>query len=242
MLSHAVTRSPAFALIDPHDSRPARRSQRRRSDGLAEAFGHAVAPRALSAWLPVALALLVTLLCAPMHARADDTPPSIMEYALTGFGTGAAVGLGSAYLATGHDFKSNEWRTLGYGLAIGALSGVGVGLVLGAVDAGTSRGAGVGYYMMRDSSYGFSVGALVGGVVGALIWLDDGRGKDVLLGLAWGTVIGAGAGIIIGVIEGAARGRSREAANNHRNFEFGLGFTPTTSGAPLPYPNISARF
>jgi hypothetical protein len=252
MSSSDSSHSPASGLKD-HGSL----QEGHESAGPPEAIGLAVATsstrtgrRAIVsrwAWLPAAMAILTAAIVTPERCRADDATPSIMGYAFEGFGTGLATGLAAGYLSTGSEFHSNEWRKLGWGMAIGALSGVGIGLTLGIVDASTSNGhAGIGYYIMRDSNYGFSVGALTGGIIGAIVWLssDDGNSKDLLLGLAWGTVIGAGAGIILGVIEGALRGNRGSAASTarNRNFNFGLGFTPTSSGAPLPYPNISARF
>jgi len=179
----------------------------------------------------------------------EDSTPSILGYALEGFGTGIAVGFASGYLATGPKFEGGEWRTLLWGGGIGALTGLGIGVILGIVDASTvPNGRGVGFYIMRDSNYGYTVGALAGTVVGALIWAGGGVSKDLLLGLAWGTVIGAGAGIIMGVIEGALRNRGGNTGGTARierrtPFQVGLGITPgLEGGAPITYPTLNARF
>ena len=100
----------------------------------------------------------------------------------------------------------------------------------------------IGFYIIRDSNYGYTVGALAGGVVGILMWAGGGVSKDVLQGLAWGTVIGAGAGIILGVIEGSIRVSNGKRATASNGLRLGLGFTPSSEGVPLPYPNLSARF
>jgi hypothetical protein len=190
----------------------------------------------------VALASTTLGVASRCYAEEDDTP-SIVGYAFEGFGTGIAVGFASGYLATGPKFESGEWRTLLWGGGIGALSGLGIGLVLGVVDASTvPNGRGVGFYIMRDSNYGYSVGALAGGVIGALIWAGGGVAKDLLIGLAWGTVIGAGAGIILGIVEGSLRAKSSSHAER-RSLQIGLGFTPPQNGsAPVPYPTLSGRF
>lgn len=176
----------------------------------------------------------------------DDEAPSIVGYGLEGMGTGAATGLALGYIATGSEFHSREWRTLVWGTAIGALSGLGVGVLLGTVDAASGPRRGYGFYIIRDSNYGFTVGLLAGGIIGALLWLDDGTGKDLLRGMAWGTVIGAGTGLLVGVLEGALRGSSRRSENYQApprsRVQLGVGFAANGGGAPIPYPMLTGRF
>jgi hypothetical protein len=173
----------------------------------------------------------------------EDSTSSVFSYVLEGFGTGLAVGLAIGYLATGPTWESDEWRTLLWGGGIGALTGIGIGIALGVVDAGTApRGTGIGFYIMRDSYYGIAVGALAGSVVGALYWAGGGSSKDVLTGLCWGTVIGVGAGMILGVVEGVLRKPNQDPTETARGLRFDVGFLPSESGAPLPYPTLSGRF
>jgi len=253
MLPHASTRTPLLGLFSvstgrrapstpvplPHESEAVRHSE-------ASQRGAVTRRAAKATWLTLAAAVLATtVLATPDRCYAEeDSTPSILGYALEGFGTGIAVGFATGYLATGPKFEGGEWRTLLWGGGIGALSGLGIGLILGIVDASTvPNGRGVGFYIMRDSNYGYSVGALAGGVIGALIWAGGGVAKDLLLGLAWGTVIGAGAGIILGIIEGALRNRRGSSAKRETPFQVGLGFTPSLDGsAPMAYPTLSARF
>jgi hypothetical protein len=200
-----------------------------------------------STWI---LALCTALLVAGATStcRAEDAP-SIVGYGFEGLGTGIGIGLGVGYLSIGPSYEDGEWKNLVYGPAIGALAGLGVGILLGIVDAATSRGRGVGFYMLRDSNYGVTVGFVVGGIVGLLKWMgdSDGSGKDVLLGLAWGTIIGGGAGFLVGILEGALRGSqssSDAATETSRNrMRVGLAFTPNErGGVGTPYPTISGRF
>jgi hypothetical protein len=87
------------------------------------------------------------------------------------------------------------------------------------------------------------VGALAGGVVGVLYWAGGGTSKDLLTGACWGTVIGAGAGVILGIVEGALRSpETAKTPQTARRLRLDLGFLPSSSGVPLPYPNLSARF
>jgi hypothetical protein len=167
-----------------------------------------------------------------------------LGYALEGFGTGLATGFAVGYLATGPKFEKDEWRTVLLGGGIGALSGTGIGLILGIVDASTvPNGRGVGFYIMRDSNYGYSAGFLVGGVIGAIIWASGGVSKDLLLGMAWGTVIGAGAGMLLGIVEGALRKGSGSHAKRENTLQLGLGFTPRLDGGlGTPYPVMSGHF
>ena len=210
-------------------------------------------PVARSSGAPAALRCrpLWLVLCASLGAlhvmssvcRADDgEAPSIVGYGLEGLGTGAATGLALGYLATGREWESREWRTLVWGTAIGALSGLGVGVLLGTVDAATGPKRGVGFYMIRDSNYGFTVGFIAGGIIGTLIWLGDGSGKDLLRGMAWGTVIGAGSGLLIGILEGALRGGSHSSSASASRLRIGLGVAAEGGGKPLPYPVLSGRF
>jgi hypothetical protein len=189
----------------------------------------------------------------PQQCRAEDDAPSIVGYAFEGMGTGLATGLAIGYLSTGHEWKSNEWRKLVWGTAIGGLAGLGTGLALGIGDAASGRARSYGFYMVRDSNYGFSVGAVAGGIIGALLWLGDGTGKDLLRGLAWGTVIGAGTGLLLGVLEAALRNSSGgnpkgsstdvdSEAEARPRVQIALGFMPTASGAPVPYPSLTGRF
>jgi hypothetical protein len=176
----------------------------------------------------------------------DDAAPAIVSYGLSGFGTGAAVGLASGFLATGKEFTKGEWKTLLWGTSIGALSGLGIGIAVGAIDAGTSpHGPGAGFYILRDMNLGFGVGALAGTVIGALVWLDNGRAKDVLIGMAWGTLIGAGTGLVLGILEGSLRksSRSDRAQADRRRLWIDIGLSPGRPGAaPLPYPSLTGRF
>lgn len=189
----------------------------------------------------------------PCHA--EEEPPTVFGYALSGLGTGLATGVAVGYLSTGPKWESDEWRKLLWGGGIGALTGLGVGIVFGVVDAGSSRatGPGIGFYVMRDANYGLLAGALTGGIIGALYWAGGNSSKDVLVGLSWGTVIGTGLGLGLGVLEGVLRtrgaGKAAPApapapapAKSAASLHFDLGFTGIEHGVPLPYPNLSARF
>jgi hypothetical protein len=197
----------------------------------------------------VSIWIVVLGLAAPRICRAEDAP-SIVGYGFEAMGSGAAIGLGVGYLSTGPEFQSGEWKKLVYGTAIGALAGLGVGIVLGVVDAGTSKGRGVGFYMVRDSNYGWSVGFVVGGIVGLLKWIGDGTGKDLLRGMAWGTVIGGGAGFLVGILEAALRGGGAKEERlapppetGSLRMRLGLAFTPTErGGVGTPYPTLTGRF
>jgi hypothetical protein len=153
-----------------------------------------------------ALAFVLTfsaLAASPSPARAQEDPPSVLRYGFDGFWTGAQVGLASGYLATGSEYESEEWRKLAFGTGLGALIGVGVGISLGVADLGSSPPA-TGHLVLRDMGYGVGLGAIVGTAVGALFLIDGGEPKTLLNGAAVGTLAGAGAGIVFGLIESAA--------------------------------------
>lgn len=200
-------------------------------------------PRLTAAWFGLLLvaATLWGVGLRPARCFAEEDAPSIVGFGLAGIGTGAATGLAVGYITTGTHFNSDEWRPLLWGTGIGALTGLGVGILLGTVDAAMGRQRGVGFYMIRDSNYGVTVGFLAGGIVGAMVWLGGGDGRDLLRGMAWGTVIGAGSGLLIGVLEGVLRGSPPPAAEASR-VHLGIGFAATTRGAPIPYPSLTGRF
>jgi hypothetical protein len=190
--------------------------------------------------------VVVGLALSPLAARADDTE-SIVGEGFSGLGTGAGVGLATGFLASGPKFESGEWKKLVFGTAIGALTGLGIGIVMGIVDASVYPDRlGVGHYILRDMNLGLGVGVVAGGIVGALVWLDDGRAKDLLLGMAYGALIGVGAGLILGIIEGSLRvsdGSGHREAVRNRRLRFDIGMMPPARGElPMPYPSISGTF
>lgn len=196
----------------------------------------------MSRWLPCLVILAVCV--EPMVCRAEDDTPSIAGYALQGFGTGAAVGLGTGFLLSRPTWESKDWKTLGLGAGIGALAGMGVGLILGVVDAGaTPKGLGVGFYIMRDMNLGVVLGFLAGAVVGAIVWAGSGHPIDLAFGMTYGVLIGAGAGLVLGLIEGILRLPKRDAAPaTEPGVSFNLGFTSGPGAIPVPVPMLTGRF
>lgn len=185
----------------------------------------------------LALSLGSITLAVPALARED--PPSAVAYGFDGFWTGAQIGLAAGYLATGPDYESGEWRKLVFGAGAGALVGVGVGITLGVVDVGAGSPY-TGHLVLRDVGYGVGLGSIVGTAVGALYWADGGRPKNLLTGAAAGTLIGAGAGVVFGLLEAALAHEEepvvRAAAGRVR-------FTVVGSeGSLLPLPGIAGTF
>jgi hypothetical protein len=196
------------------------------------------------------LALSVALLApATSFAQSADTAesapvegPSLFAYGWQGFWTGAGIGLATGYVATGHTYESYEWKTLVLGAGIGALSGLTLGVSLAITDAAANDGR-MGWIIMRDAEYGSLLGAFAGAAVGALVWIDDGRSKDVLSGAAIGTLIGAGVGVVFGVIEGSAAARhSRAQKRAGLDLHLSLGAVPSARGWPGVGPSLLGRF
>jgi hypothetical protein len=189
-----------------------------------------------------ALALMLSVWLAPSVSRAEaDDTPSVIKYGFDGFWTGAQVGLASGYLATGREYESDEWRKLVFGAGVGALVGVGAGITLGIVDV-SGGPPHTGHLILRDIGYGVGLGGIVGLAVGALFLIDDGRPKNLLTGAAVGTVAGAGAGLIFGLIEAAAAGHER-AETAQLAGPASVRFTLLGSEASwLPMPALEGRF
>ena len=174
------------------------------------------------------------------HA-AEQEPPSIINYGVSGFWTGAQVGVASGYLATGRDYESREWRKLVFGAGLGALAGSGVGLTLGIVDA-VGPAPGTGWLALRDTGYGVGLGALAGTATGALFLLNSGDPKNLVTGAAIGSLIGAGVGAAVGVIQGASMHRERPVPP-HANEQVTLRFTVTsTPDSAMLMPVIHGSF
>lgn len=192
-------------------------------------FGHSAA----------ALALVAALPFVPADALAADATPSIVAYGFDGFWTGAQIGLASGFLATGREYESEEWRKLVFGAGVGALVGVGVGISLGVLDVGADPPP-AGGLILRDIGYGVGLGAVVGTAVGALFLIDDGRTKDLLTGASIGTLAGAGAGLVFGLIEAAAASRREPDAEVVTG---DVSFTLVgTEGSFLPLPALRGAF
>jgi hypothetical protein len=190
-----------------------------------------------------ALTLLAGVWLAPSVSRAETTePPAVIAYGFDGFWTGAQIGLASGYLATGREYDSDEWRKLVFGAGVGALVGVGTGITLGIVDV--SGGAPyTGHLILRDVGYGVGLGGIVGLAVGALFLIDDGRPKNLLTGAAIGTVAGAGAGLVFGLIEAASARPDERAASARLSGFQSVRFTLLGSESSwLPMPALVGRF
>jgi hypothetical protein len=188
------------------------------------------------------LCIATPAVAAPTLAHAaEEEPPSIINYGVNGFWTGAQVGLASGYLATGRDYEAREWRKLVFGAGVGALAGTGLGLTLGIVDAGGPT-PGTGWLALRDTGYGIGLGALAGTATGALFLINSGHPKNLITGAAIGSLIGAGVGAAVGIIQGASMHRERPVPPN-ANEQVTLRFSVTSSpDSAMLMPAIGGTF
>ena len=177
------------------------------------------------------------------------TRPSIFQYGWKGHTLGAANGLAIGYLATGSHFQDDDWKPLLYGTGIGALTGMGTGLILGIVDSSQSPDI-PGAIVLRDMSYGSGLGTVAGLIAGALVAVESGNGRDVLVGTAIGTVAGTGVGLVVGMIDAASQSSSvglsvgtneAEEAQAFR-LNFTVGATPDRSGEMVWMPMAHGQF
>lgn len=176
---------------------------------MTQAFSTSLSSR-YRAWLrshmAIALYALVVSIAlgavAPAKSRAAMPDADILfDYGFKGLTIGAELGLSVGYLSAGSRFEEHEWRKLVLGVGIGALAGLASGIVIAVADV-SSGSIPIGYYVLRGASYGVWIGAAVGAIVGALLWIDDGRPRDLLQGAAYGSLFGAVAGMAFGIIEG----------------------------------------
>lgn len=167
-------------------------------------------PRSLGA---IAAVVAVSLF-SPKSALAQADEEGVFTYAFRGLGIGAPVGAAAGYLLTRDDeWRSDDWKDLGTGVAIGAITGAVGGIAIGITDLSDGK-MGMGATVLRDTWYGTLLGITVGAIVGGVLVMDSGDGEDILAGMAWGAVIGAPVGIGVGFIEAGMRGQMGMANQN----------------------------
>lgn len=127
-----------------------------------------------------------------------DDEPSVFSYAWSGLTLGAALGLSGGYLSAVED---DEWKYLITGPAYGAIIGAGFGLTLGVFDVGKKR-TGVGGIILRDMRMGTGMGMALGLAVGTIKAVDSSQWNHLGKGIACGSLIGAGCGLLFGIYEG----------------------------------------
>jgi hypothetical protein len=142
----------------------------------------------------------------PLHAQQPAPEPlytpSIFSYGFDGFLLGAGAGLGAGYLgARAGGWHQDDWRPIAYGVGIGALAGGALGLTLGITDMANET-QGRGYYILRDGGYGLGFGAATGAIIGGLTAIGSKKPEHILLGGAVGGLVGTGAGVVLGIVEG----------------------------------------
>jgi hypothetical protein len=149
----------------------------------------------------VVMTVLLSAL-APAKSRAAMPDADIMfDYGFKGLTIGAELGLSVGYLSAGSRYEEREWRKLVLGVGVGALAGLTTGIIIAIADT-ASGSVPVGYYVLRGAGYGTWIGAAIGAMVGGLLWIDDGRPRDLIQGAAYGSLFGAVAGLAYGIIEG----------------------------------------
>jgi hypothetical protein len=164
----------------------------------------------------------LALAAAPSQARAlepgggAEPETSVFLYTGRGFLVGGMLGLSIGYMVAreGGWKTSDDWPSLAYGAGIGALTGGVLGVTLGVVDMSRDT-PGWGSVVLEDTVKGTGAGALGGALVGGLAAISTKKGEHVLFGAAVGTAVGAGAGMVLGVIEAnhmLARRRARHGA------------------------------
>jgi hypothetical protein len=160
--------------------------------------------------------------------------PSIFLYGFDGFLLGAGAGLGAGYLsARSGGWQGDDWRPLVTGAGFGALAGAALGLTLGITDM-VNDTEGRGFLVMRDGSLGLGFGALTGAIIGGLGAVASKDAEHVLLGGAIGGLVGTGAGVVLGIVEGQ---RMR-----HRRVAVALAPVASARGALVWIPALAGRY
>ncbi|MFC1566277.1 hypothetical protein ACFL4A_00380 [bacterium] len=128
--------------------------------------------------------------------------PTVLNYAGKGFNIGLILGLAGGYLAyKDTDGTSDDKKILLKGPAYGALIGTFVGLGIGIYDLSRPE-TGMGSIILQDVRSGAYLGTALGACLGLIKMIDTEKGEDIVIGAAWGSIIGAVAGLLIGIYEG----------------------------------------
>ncbi|MFW6129755.1 MAG: hypothetical protein ACOC56_01150 [Atribacterota bacterium] len=167
------------------------------------------------------LLLILSMISKPAFSRfggfwgpAPEEKPTVLSYGMVGFGMGAVLGLSGGYLAA---LENDDWNNLVTGPAYGAIIGTGIGLAVGVVDVSMAN-PGVGRVILRDIRLGSMLGMGLGLAVGTINAVDSSEWEDLGKGVAWGSLIGAGGGLLFGIYEGPKIARS--ASLPRINFTF----------------------
>jgi hypothetical protein len=173
-------------------------------------------------------------------ARADESRPSIFDYAWQGLSLGTGVGLAAGYLVARDDgWEKSDWKPVAYGGGIGALAGAGIGLTLGVIDLTRSKPNRRAHYVLRDMGLGAGFGFCVGAIAGGLAAISSEKPEHVLFGGAIGVLAGAGLGGIFGFFDGPDKPEQATRAQ-----PFGVAIVPVReANGKLAYlPSLSARY
>jgi hypothetical protein len=185
----------------------------------------------------VAAALLAFSL--PLQAEPQQEPlytPSVFLYGFDGFVLGAGAGLGAGYLgARAGGWHKDDWQPLAYGAGIGALAGGALGLTLGITDM-VNETQGRGYFILRDGGYGLGFGTATGAIVGGLGAIGSKKPEHILFGAAIGGLVGTGAGVVLGIVEG------QRAWRRHTRVAFTLAPAAESSGKLVWMPTLLGRY
>jgi hypothetical protein len=190
----------------------------------------------MSARIAILAALL--LFSRPSQAQPPQEPlytPSVFVYGFNGFVLGGGAGLGAGYLAArAGGWHENDWQPLAYGVGIGALAGGALGLTLGITDMANDT-QGRGWFILRDGGYGLGFGAATGAIAGGLAAVGSKKPEHILLGSAIGGLVGTGAGLVLGIVEG------QRAWRRHTRVAFTM--APAESGGKVVWmPALVGRY
>jgi len=152
--------------------------------------------------LLVVLTLFIANICrsSDFWGPSPEDEPSVLSYGISGFSIGTIVGVSAGYLNVVDDDDADFGDFL-LGPLYGALIGTGVGLTIGIIDSNRGE-TGIGGIVLRDIWLGSLLGLGVGAAAGGIKAIDSSDWEDVGKGAAWGSLIGAGGGLIFGLYEG----------------------------------------
>lgn len=188
---------------------------------------------------------IILTMSSQLHAGRDffGTPPkgtpSVINYGWLGTALGLGIGTGIGYLSQVNHSDSDK---ILLGAAYGTIVGTGAGLLLGFDEVKKGK-KGYNAVILRDMHWGGNLGLGVGAAYGVIAWIKKDEAKYLGESIAWGYILGAIAGLGIGMYEGPKLvGEQNSDTQESKRLIHAPTLLSDSSNQPSPGYQIAYRF